>query len=333
MATPVLTSALDASRLQWPMDWTAVFGRSAPLFVEIGFGNAQFLVALAQRHPEANVLGIEISLPSIKKAESKARHLGLPHVRVVHGDARLTLWGGMPLKGISRLYLNFPDPWHKAAHHERKLINGRFLHLLATRMASGGLLEIATDDAGYQAHIAETLAATPYFASRTGAIYATEDHERLRTKYELKALAEGRTCHYYHWQRNDTPAPNEFPIPQELPMPHVILRTPLSLAEINERYTPQNSNEALPIRFARLYESHRDRALLVETHVVEEPLPQRVGLFIQGRAEPDEVLIGLHELGFPRPTYGIHCAIGRLAKWVASLDSRTEILHHNLACW
>ncbi|MBK8433687.1 MAG: tRNA (guanosine(46)-N7)-methyltransferase TrmB [Chloroflexi bacterium] len=323
--------AFDATRLNWPMDWTAVFGRSAPLFMEIGFGNAQFLIALAQRHPEANIIGVEISLPSIKKAERKAHNLGLTNVRVVHGDARLTLWGGMPPASLTRLYLNFPDPWHKAAHHERKLINGRFLHLLATRMVAGGLLEIATDDAGYQEHIAACLEATPYFTSTTGETFATEDNERLRTKYELKALAEGRTCHYYHWQRNETTAENLFPTPQEIPMPHAILQSPLSLAEMNERYTPQSYNDELPIRFIRLYESGRDRALLVETHVAEDPLPQRVALFIQGRTTPNEYIIGLHEIGFPRPTVGIHHAIAHLARWVIGLDERTVVLHHNLA--
>lgn len=327
--------ALDATRLDWPLDLAALFGRSAPLFMEIGFGNGQFLADLAIRHPEANLLGIEISLPSIKKAERKAHNLGLAHMRVVHGDARLTLWGGVPPASLHRLYLNFPDPWHKAAHHERKLINSRFLHLVATRMLPGGWLEIATDDPGYQEHIAACLSETPYFDSRTADSYDTDDLQRFRTKYELKALAEGRTCHYYHWQRNHTPAPNDFPTPQEIPMPHVIFQSPLTLAEISGRYTEQSYTNELPIRFLRLYESPRDSALLVETHVVEEPLAQRVAIFVQQRpssAEPPyEYMIGLHELGFPRPTHGLHRAIAHLAHWAVGLDARSEIKHHNLS--
>ena len=224
--------AFDATRLAWPMDWGAEFGREAPLFIEIGFGNAQFLIDLALRHPEANVIGVEISLPSIKKAEKKAATNNLTNVRLIHGDARLALWGGMPLQALERAYINFPDPWHKAAHHHRKLINGRFLHLLATRMTASAVLEIATDDPGYQEHITEVLEATSYFGSRSGRTFETEDLERIRTKYELKALAEGRTCHYYHWGRNGQAAENIFPFLQELDMPHIVIQTPISLDEI-----------------------------------------------------------------------------------------------------
>lgn len=323
-------NAYDASQLPWPTDWVKIFGRPAPLVVEIGFGNAQFLINLAQKEPHCNVLGVEISLPSIKKAESKVKNLGLNNVQVIHGDARVTLWGAIVPEGVQRLYLNFPDPWHKAGHHHRKLINDQFLHLLATRMPAGGRLEIATDDPGYQTHIAECLERTPYFASRTGRTYHTEDLERIRTKYELKALAEGRVCHYFHWERNQTAAPNIFPIPQEHTMPHSILTSPLTLAEMSQKYQEQSYHEPMPIRFLRQYTAPNQETLLIETHIVEEPMPQRVALFIEARPDEQDYLIGLHELGFPRPTYGVHRAIAHLTRWVASLHEQTVIKHHNL---
>lgn len=329
--------ALDALRLDWPMDWSAVFGRTAPLFIEIGFGNGQFLIDLALQNPDANIIGVEISLPSIKKAEKKTVSTGLKNLRVIHGDSRLVLWGGIDFNLLERVYINFPDPWHKAAHHHRKLINGRFLHLLATRMRPGGSLEIATDDPGYQAHITETLEATPYFASRTATTFEREDLERIRTKYELKALAEGRECHYYHWARNEAPAENSFAHPRELAMPHIIIETPLSLDEISHRYTDYVSHTGeTPVRFLHMFQTvvmsglkeHRP-ALLVEVHVSEEPMPQRVGLTIQQRPD-NKVIIGLHEIGFPRPTAGIHLAAAHLARWLLALDERNQLKHHNL---
>lgn len=330
--------AFDATRLKWPMDWSAEFGREAPIFIEIGFGNAQFLIDLAVQNPDANVIGVEISLPSIKKAEKKSATHGLTNVRLIHGDAKLALWGGMPLWAIERTYINFPDPWHKAAHHHRKLINGRFLQLLATRMRPDGLLEIATDDPGYQEHITETLENTAYFDSRLARTYETEDLERIRTKYELKALAEGRECHYYHWGRNQMAAENIFIHPKELDMPHIIIETPLSLDQISAQYNQHlNHPGETPVRHLQMFKTtvmndlrEPREALLVETHVAEDPMPQRIALTIQPRPE-NKVIIGLHELGFPRPTVGIHLAAAHLARWLLSIDDRNVLTHHNLA--
>ncbi|MEM8859260.1 MAG: tRNA (guanosine(46)-N7)-methyltransferase TrmB [Chloroflexota bacterium] len=333
-----MKQAFDATRLEWPMDWPAEFGREAPIFIEIGFGNAQFLIDLAIQNPEANVIGVEISLPSIKKAEKKATTHGLNNIRLIHGDAKLALWGGMQLGAIERAYINFPDPWHKAAHHHRKLINGRFLQLLATRMRPDGLLEIATDDPGYQDHITETLENTAYFASQTVSTYESEDLERIRTKYELKALEEGRICHYYHWARNNTAAENVFPHPKELDMPHVIIETPLNLDQISEHYKSHlNHAGETPVRHLQMFKTtvmgelrEQREALLVETHVAEDPMPQRIALTIQPR-EDNKMIIGLHELGFPRPTEGIHLAAAHLARWLLSIDDRNQLKRHNLA--
>lgn len=320
------------------MDWSAVFGRNAPLFLEIGFGNAQFLIDLALQNPEADIIGVEISLPSIKKAERHIVNKQIKNLQVIHGDSRLALWAGIPLEKLERVYINFPDPWHKAAHHSRKLINSRFLHLLATRMRPGALLEIATDDAGYQAHITETLESTEYFYSPSERTFDTEDLQRIRTKYELKALAVGRECHYYHWVRNQVAAENIFAQLKELDMPHIIIETPLSLDEIADQYTDYLSYGGdTPVRHLQMFRTsvmsdlkeHRT-ALLVETHIAEDPIPQRVGFVIQQRPD-NEVIIGLHELGFPRPTNGTHLAAAHLARWLLSIDERNRVKHHNLA--
>ncbi|MDJ0752048.1 MAG: tRNA (guanosine(46)-N7)-methyltransferase TrmB [Ardenticatenaceae bacterium] len=326
--------AYDVSRLAWPTDWDSLFGRSGPLFVEIGFGNAEFLVDLAVRHPDANMIGVEISLPSIKKAERKAGRLPTPNVVLVHGDAKVLLWGAIQ-RPVDRFYINFPDPWHKAAHHHRKLINDHFLTLLAGRMAEGGQLNIATDDPGYQEVIEDCLARTPYFVPRYNEPYLLNDPDRLVTKYEQKALREGRQPRYYLWRRNGQPAESRLKAPQELQMPHVVVRSPRPLTEIADRFSPQRFDGDIPVRLIQMFQAldpadkHQDM-LLIETHVAEDPMPQRVALFIQARADGDW-LIACHDLGFPRPTVGIHTAVGRLVEWLLSLDLGIEIIRHNLA--
>jgi tRNA (guanine-N7-)-methyltransferase len=325
---------LDGTRLPWPADWEGIFGRQAPLMMEIGFGGGVFLVELARKRPEANVLGVEIALPSLRKGERKVALAGLSNVRLVYGGGPLVLWTLCRPGSVSGLYINFPDPWPKLPHHHRRLISDQFLHLAATRLRPGSLLYIATDHAAYAKVITACLERSPYFVSRGERPYTTEDRERVRTKYEGIALAAGRTCHYFQWERNAADAPDIFPIPQELPMPHAILQTPMSLPEIVERFEPQQwtapaAAGAVNVRLADVLYSARYDSLLVETYINEEPIDQRIGLSVRRQAG-GELIVSLHEIGFPRPTGGIHAAIMGLALWLVGLHPEGELVKHNL---
>ncbi len=109
-------------------------------------------------------------------------------------------------------------------------------------------------------------------------------------------------------------------------MPHVVLHSPLSLEEISRRFTPQSARSVnARIELLEMFQSMRDGKLLVEAYVREEPLAQRVGLTIR-RREPGDMVVGLHEVGFPRPTPGIQLAIAHLAHWVVGLDPASEIV-------
>ena len=326
MTTPIL----HAARLPWPQDWTAVFPRPAPLLLEIGFGNADFLVDLAQNRPEANVIGVELSLPSLRKGAKKLVAAGLSNACVLQGDAKLVLWTLFQPGSLVEVYINFPDPWPKERHHERRLVNGRFLHLLATRMPPDGRLDIATDHAGYAAWITRHLTETPYFSSRQDVAYTHHDPDRLTTKYEQKGFDEGRSGHYYKWWRNATPAPDPFAIPHEVHMPHVVLQSPLSLSEIGQRFTPQQAaGPDIHVQLLELFQSSYDGKLLVETYVNEEPLTQRIGLVIRQR-EFGDMVVGLHEVGFPRPTPGIQLAITHLARWVIAQHPESKLIRTNI---
>ena len=322
---------LPAARLPWPVNWEEIYGRSAPLLVEIGFGSGHFLIDWARKRPDANVLGLEISLPSLRKGGSKIRNAGLKNVGVVRGGARLVLQALFPPASIAEIQINFPDPWPRERHHSRRLISDGFLHLAATRLIPGGFLLIATDHTDYAGWIAARLERSPYFTSHLPATYVTRDEERSRTKYERLALDEGRLCYYFKWRRNGKTAVNTFPIPQELPMPHVILRSPVDLLEIGHRFKPQHySSGDLHVKLLETYQSCYDQKLLVEAYVNETPLAQRVGLSVR-RRPTGELVIGLHEVGFPRPTRGIQLAIVHLAQWIVSLHPDSAVETSNIA--
>lgn len=324
------STLLHTHLLSWPADWTAVFNREAPLLIEIGFGGGHFLIDLAQRRPLANVLGVEISLPALDKAQRKVQTAALNNVRVLQSDARYLLQVLCAPASVAQVYINFPDPWPKARQLHRRLIDVDFLHLLATRLQPGGLLDIATDHADYALAITEALETTPFFHSRLTTTFVTQDAERLRTKYEQIGLDEGRVCHYYKWVRNQTAAPNDYPTPKEFPMPHVVLHNPLDLDAIQARYgRMRSSDQDRHVSFMELFRAHEGEALFVETYISEAPVAQRLGIVIRQR-EPGNYVISLHDLGFPRPTAGVQLAIAALARWLVSLHDDAEILHHNL---
>ena len=113
-------------------------------------------------------------------------------------------------------------------------------------------------------------------------------------------------------------------------MPHVVLQTPLDLDAIQEEYTPWHVSDAgIHVSFMELFRAHGGEMLFVEIYLREEPLSQRLGLVLRQR-ESGNYVISLHELGFPRPTAGVHLAIGHLTRWLLALHEGGTILHHNL---
>lgn len=302
--------------LPWPADWPALFGRPGPLVVEIGFGSGLFLVDLARRQPAANVLGLEISVPALRRAARKIERGGLNNVRLVQADAPSALQALFEPESVEAVYINFPDPWPKDDHRDRRLIDGDFLHLLATRLRPGGALDVATDHDDYAAQIADALSGSPWFESRLDAPFVFEDAGRVETKYERVARAEGRRPRYFKWRRNAAPAENIFPFPEELPMPHVVLRLPGEPAEIGRRFRPATiESESVIVRYVGVYQSLRHDTLLIEAYINEGPIRQRVGL--EARARPSgEIVISLAEIGFPRATPGVHLAIRHLVDWL-----------------
>jgi len=317
-------------QLPWPADWTALFGRAAPLVIEIGFGSGLFLAYLARARPDANVLGVEISIPALRHAARKIERRRLDNVRLLHAEATAAFQALCAPAGVDEVVINFPDPWPKKDHQGRRLIDDMFLWLLATRLRPGAALDVATDHDDYAAQIAGCLARSPHFESRGNTAFVFADAQRVATKYETLARAEGRRPRYFSWRRNSAPAVNRFPVPQELPMPHVVLRGQPPPAEIGRRFAPGvvefNGGH---VRYVEAYESLRDGKVLIETFISEPPIVQRLALEIRARAT-GEVVISLAEVGFPRPTPGVHQAIHHLVEWLRETYPATVVVNTTL---
>jgi len=143
-----------------PLDPVALFGRRAPLTVEVGFGNGEVLAHLAAAHPERDHLGIEVHRPGVGRLLNRIHELGLANVRVAVDDAMEVL-PRLPEGSIDLLLVFFPDPWHKKRHHKRRLVNAEFARLAASRLRPGGRLHLATDWEDYARQMLEVLGAEP----------------------------------------------------------------------------------------------------------------------------------------------------------------------------
>jgi tRNA (guanine-N7-)-methyltransferase len=180
-----------------PLDAPAVFGRAAPLVVEVGSGNGESLAAMAAARPECNVLAFEVWRPGVAATFAHLERLGVGNVRLVMADAETCL-GRLCGEGeVAELWTFFPDPWHKKRHHKRRLVGPQFASMVASRLALGATWRLATDWDDYAEHIERVLDAEPLLrggrTERWGA--------RPVTKFERRGLAEGRTISDFAYRR------------------------------------------------------------------------------------------------------------------------------------
>jgi tRNA (guanine-N7-)-methyltransferase len=207
--TPAQKRALDELGPKYLVPYTpelldpaALFGRDAPLMVEIGFGNGDSLVDIAAAAPGWNVLGIEVHEPGIGHCLLMAERAGLAHFRVSRHDAMEVLSQQLPRGSIDRLNLYFPDPWPKKRHHKRRLVQPKFLDLVDRALAPGGALHIATDWENYAEQIDTVLSADGRFACAVRREHSGDRPlERPQTKFERRGLKLGHRIWDWCWRR------------------------------------------------------------------------------------------------------------------------------------
>src|SRR4051794_7670596 len=161
-----------------PLDLERLFGRSAPVVLEIGFGMGDTTAAMAAADPTRDYLGVEVHTPGIGNLLAAIQDQELANVRVAHGDA-MELVPRIAPAALEAIHIFFPDPWPKARHHKRRLIRPGNVALLRDRLRPGGLLHCATDWPHYAAAMAETLDADPALNRLDGSRAA-----RPETKFE-----------------------------------------------------------------------------------------------------------------------------------------------------
>jgi tRNA (guanine-N7-)-methyltransferase len=174
-----------------PLDLDAMFGRRAPRTLEIGFGNGEHLAALAAAHPQRDYLGIEVHRPGV--GHLLMLTAGLTNVRVSQHDAVEVLREQIASGALDEVLVLFPDPWHKKRHHKRRLIQPPFVELLASRIAAGGMLRLATDWEEYALQMLEVLrgAETLFVNESPTGDWMPRPDERAPTRFERRGARLG----------------------------------------------------------------------------------------------------------------------------------------------
>jgi len=175
-----------------------VFGNDAPLEVDLGCGDGSFLIAMAQHYPERNFLGVERLLGRVKKVARKAKKAGLTNCKVLRLESKYTIDYLFPKHSIDRLHLLCPDPWPKARHHRRRLIQQDFLECLNRVLKPGGEFCFKTDHPEYFEWVCTEMQTFGKFIPHE---WKDDTFFYPKTDFQVQWEAEGKSMHQLRYQK------------------------------------------------------------------------------------------------------------------------------------
>jgi tRNA (guanine-N7-)-methyltransferase len=177
---------------QQKLDYAELFGRHAPVYLELGFGDGQVLKTLAARHPEYDYLGVEVHRPGVGRLMRELAELDVGNVRVACTDGSELLHRRIAEASLAGIMIFFPDPWPKKKHHKRRLIQPDFVHMAASRLQPDGLLHLATDWEDYALQMLEVLSAEALLENTDpGKGFTARPDSRPLSKYEARGQRLG----------------------------------------------------------------------------------------------------------------------------------------------
>ena len=182
-------------------DYAQVFGRAAPLVLEIGFGNGEQLRQAALGEPDRDFLGIEVHRPGVGRLMNALAVDGSANVRLYCHDAVEVMQHEIPDEALDEVRIFFPDPWPKKRHHKRRLVQSAFVALVARKLRPGGVLHLATDWQDYADHMRAVLADITAFRPLHGDAGAPRPQARAETHFERRGLRLGHAVSDLLYQR------------------------------------------------------------------------------------------------------------------------------------
>lgn len=175
-----------------PWHFNELFGANAPVVVEIGFGMGASLIQMAKDNPGTHFIGIEVHQAGIGGISSDIHDLALQNIRIAPFDAVAAFKESIADDSVDVIQIFFPDPWPKARHHKRRIIQPEFVALLAKKLKPGGMLHCATDWENYAEHMLSVLSAEPSLVNKSEDNgFAARPESRPLTKFEARGQRLG----------------------------------------------------------------------------------------------------------------------------------------------
>ena len=172
------------------LDLAATFGRTAPKILEIGFGMGEPTAFIAKNHPQNDYLALEVHTPGVGSLLKQVNEQGITNLRIMQHDAVEVMRGMLGDKVLDGVHIFFPDPWHKARHNKRRLIQSPFIAQLVKKIKPSGYIHVATDWQDYAEQVLAVLSAEPELKN-TAPDYADKPAYRPLTKFENRGLKLG----------------------------------------------------------------------------------------------------------------------------------------------
>ena len=173
-----------------PLDLALTFGRNAPKILEIGFGMGDSTATIALEHPENDYLAIEVHTPGVGNLLKLIDAQHISNIRIIRHDAVEVLRDMLGERTLDGVHIFFPDPWHKARHNKRRLIQAPFIARLVQKLKPGGYIHVATDWQNYAEQVLAVLNAEPLLEN-TASDYASRPAYRPLTKFEQRGIRLG----------------------------------------------------------------------------------------------------------------------------------------------
>ncbi|WP_421831544.1 tRNA (guanosine(46)-N7)-methyltransferase TrmB [Limnobacter sp.] len=181
-----------AYNAQMQIDFDAQWGTTGQAnWLEIGFGMGETTAKIAKAHPNVNYLGVEIYTAGVGSLIKLIEEENIENIRIISHDVVDVLRDMIPDSSLDKVLLYFPDPWRKARHHKRRLIQPEFVAKLAKKMKPGGVLHCATDWENYAHHMHDVLSVAPDWKNLVDAPFAPRPDDRPLTKFENRGIKLG----------------------------------------------------------------------------------------------------------------------------------------------
>ncbi|MFT4219432.1 MAG: tRNA (guanosine(46)-N7)-methyltransferase TrmB [Microbacterium sp.] len=183
------------------IDPAAVYGREAPLVVEVGSGQGHAIVAAAASRPGDDFLAVEVFRAGLARTMLDADRVGAGNLRLVEANAPEVLETLLPEASVHEAWVFFPDPWHKSRHNKRRLVKPGFGAVVGRALRDDGMLRLATDWEDYAVRMREVLDAAPEFERAFAGEWAPRFDGRAMTAFERKGIAKGRSIRDLAYRR------------------------------------------------------------------------------------------------------------------------------------